>query len=115
MSLFQLLKHKLFSDPLGKVAFNELIEHEVCFRLLILLVHGICKLPQMPLLRLLLVHTMPKLYKTSWGGFPLSTPLYLFSVQLNALHRLTVTEDHHLLNDVHLVVDINGFMKSPII
>lgn len=41
--------------------------------------------------------------------------VYLFGVQLNVLHRLRVTEEHHLFNNVHLLVDVNGFMKSPII
>lgn len=31
------------------------------------------------------------------------------------LHWLGITEEHHLLDDVHLVVDINGFVNSPII
>lgn len=41
--------------------------------------------------------------------------LYLFSVQLHVLHRLGITEEHQLLDNVHLVVDINGFMKPSII
>lgn len=45
----------------------------------------------------------------------LSTPPYLFSVQLHVLHWLEIMEEHHFLNDVHLIVNINGFMKSPVI
>lgn len=72
---------------------------------------GISKLP---------IHGFTELHIMSsveHGGLVFSprTPLYLFSVQLNVLHWLGITEEHHLLNDVHLVVDINGFMKSPII
>lgn len=47
--------------------------------------------------------------------FSLNSLLYLFSVQLNVLHWLGITKEHHLLNDVHLIFDINGFMKSPIV
>lgn len=70
----------------------------------------------MHLLSSLLVHTMGKLCKTNWACLvSLNTPLYLFSIQLNVLYWLGITEEHHLLNDVHLVLDINGFMKSSII
>lgn len=41
--------------------------------------------------------------------------LYLFRVQFNVLYRLGVSEKHNLFNDVHLVVDINGFVESSII
>lgn len=41
--------------------------------------------------------------------------LYLFRVQFNVLYRLGVSEKHNLFNDVHLVVDINGFVESPVI
>lgn len=45
-----------------------------------------------------------------------SEPLrYLLSVQLNVLHLLGITEKNHLLNYVHLVFDINGFVEPPII
>lgn len=41
--------------------------------------------------------------------------LYLSSIELDVLHRLGAAEKHHLFYDVHLLVDVNGFVKSPII
>lgn len=41
--------------------------------------------------------------------------LYLSSVELDVLHRLGAAEKHHLFYDVHLLVDINSFVKSAII
>lgn len=40
---------------------------------------------------------------------------YLLSVQLNVLHLLGILEKNHLLDYVHLVFDINGFVEFPII
>lgn len=56
--------------------------------------------------------------KASWLVFFLEAAfffLYLSSIELDVLHRLGAAEKHHLLYDVHLLVDINGFVKSPII
>lgn len=41
--------------------------------------------------------------------------MYLFSIELNVQHRLGVPEEHHLFYDVHLPVDINGLVKSPVV
>lgn len=55
--------------------------------------------------------------KANWLVFFLEAAffLYLSSIELDVLHRLGAAEKHHLFYDVHLLVDINGFVKSPII
>lgn len=73
--------------------------------------HGISKLPTNAYTELVISSH----HEEAGLVFSLSTLPYLVSVQLYVLHWLGITEEHHLLNDVHLVVDIDGFMKSPII
>lgn len=89
----------------------------VSFRLQLSMAHGIPKLPIKAFSEHFITSRHEEASRNTLNLHSQSTIslLYLLRVQLNVLHWLGIKEKHHLLNDVHLVVHINGFVKSPII
>lgn len=77
--------------------------------------HRVSKPTIMDLQSLLLARIMSRAEQGGRDFLPPQLRYYLFSVQLDALHRLAILEEHHLLNDVHLVVDVDGFLESAVI
>lgn len=41
--------------------------------------------------------------------------IYSLGVQLDVLHRLRLGKQQHLLDDVHLIVGVDGLMELPVI
>lgn len=41
--------------------------------------------------------------------------IYPLRVQFDVLHRFRLSKQHHLLDDVHLIVGVDGLVELPVV